>query len=158
MVENLPLILTGLSITASITYYALVLRNQNKTRQAQMFLNWYDKITSLEGIEQARILRENTWATYEEWLDLYQNSVDYRRAFSWWLTATEGVGVLLKEGLVDIRLLALFLTGPTLDYWKYFGPIIQKERERRYPTLGSEFEYTVNELKKYLKENPNIHG
>ena len=157
MIENLPIILTGLSITASITYYAMVLQNQNKTRKAQMFVNWYNKVTTLEGIEQIRIIRAAKWNNYQEWLDIYQNDADYQRAYSWFITINEGIGVLLKEGLVDIRLLALFLTGPSLELWNHFEDIIYKERERRsYPRLACEWQYSINEIRKYIKEHPEL--
>jgi hypothetical protein len=50
MIEYLPLVLTGLGLTASIVYYANIIQNQNKARQRdQIFqriqtqdLTWLD--------------------------------------------------------------------------------------------------------------------
>ena len=36
MIENIALVLTGLSITASIVYYSTILNNANKTRELQL--------------------------------------------------------------------------------------------------------------------------
>ena len=36
MIEYLPLVLTGLGLTASIAYYANILNNANKTRELQL--------------------------------------------------------------------------------------------------------------------------
>ena len=35
-IENLPIVLTGLGLTASVLYYTMVLRNANKTRELQL--------------------------------------------------------------------------------------------------------------------------
>ena len=48
MIEFLPLVLTGLSITASIIYYSNTLANATKTRQTQLFMSLYDKYQSTE--------------------------------------------------------------------------------------------------------------
>ena len=72
-IENLPLVLTGFGLTASILYYTMTLRNANKTqqlalenRQAQLFMQLWSKATSNEGIEASRILSEANWTSYEE--------------------------------------------------------------------------------------------
>ena len=33
MIESIPLVVTGIGLTASIVYYASILRNANKTQQ-----------------------------------------------------------------------------------------------------------------------------
>ena len=50
--EFLAIILTGLGLTASISYYAMVLRNQNKTRQAQLFMQIYSVFASDDFFER----------------------------------------------------------------------------------------------------------
>ena len=40
MIEYLPLVLTGLGIMASIFYYSMTLRNQNKTRKSEILWNF----------------------------------------------------------------------------------------------------------------------
>ena len=51
MIESLPLVLTGLGLTASIVYYENILNNANKTqqmqletRQIQIFMRVIDRI------------------------------------------------------------------------------------------------------------------
>ena len=51
MIEYLPLVLTGIGIIVSILYYTSVLRNANKTREAQLFMQSY-KETSTPELQQ----------------------------------------------------------------------------------------------------------
>ena len=48
MIEYLPLVLTGIGIIVAIIYYTLTLRNTNKTRQAQLFMNLYSTYSTPE--------------------------------------------------------------------------------------------------------------
>ena len=72
-----------------------------------------------------------------------------------------GRGVLLREDLLDVRLVALIegvrARGPTVYWWEKHKDVIYCERER----LGnsrycSEWEYSYNSLVKYLKEHPEL--
>jgi len=158
-------------IIVGVAYYILNIENnrrnqeltlkaqqqQLETRQAQLFMQLFNKITSLEGIEQVRIIRSAKWPTHEEWLEIYLKDDKYRNAFSWFITTMEGFGVFLREELVDIRLIALFIAGPSREMWEAHKEIVYKERVRRnMPRYGSEWEYSINELMKYLEENPEL--
>ncbi len=69
----------------------------------------------------------------------------------------EGLGVFVKEGLVPIRLVALFITHLTRTYWEKFGPIIEEYRIREnVPRGGSEAEYLYRTLMKYVEEHPEL--
>ena len=46
--EFIAVIVSVLGLAASITYYAIVLKNQNETRQAQLFMNLYETARSQE--------------------------------------------------------------------------------------------------------------
>ena len=48
MIETLAFILTGLGLTASIVYYASVLRNANTTRKTQLYMQLFLIISSEE--------------------------------------------------------------------------------------------------------------
>ena len=71
MIEYLPLVLTGLGLAASITYYAMILRNNNKSRQREMV---YQKYQS-HSLEYTRTFVEvsgmTDWDTTEEFQKKY---------------------------------------------------------------------------------------
>ena len=65
-IEYLPLVLTRLSITVSIVYYASVLRNQNKTRRLQILQNMWEWISTEQGYLNMAELMEMHWKDYED--------------------------------------------------------------------------------------------
>ena len=71
MIEFLPLVLTGLGLTASIVYYASVLRNQNKTRQTQLFLQFYNRLTDKQFFEEYKNLLNQEWDDFDDNLEKY---------------------------------------------------------------------------------------
>ena len=67
----------------------------------------------------------------------------------------EGLGVLVRENLLDIRVVALLMTGNVINYWSKLKPIIGDIREAlNWPRAWIEAEYLYNELMKYLEEHP----
>lgn len=158
MIEYLPLVLTGLSITASILYYASVLRNQNKTRQAQLFMNLYEtyRTTEFKNI-YTDILFHWKWENYEDWWKKY-GAENNPEAFSDWNSIAgycDGVGVLLKKKLIDVSIVDELLANTIIPLWVKMGPNILEARDHRgshqrpLHDLHSNFEYLYNELTKY---------
>jgi len=80
----------------------------------------------------------------------------YLRAWGTIVGFYEGVGVLVKEGLIDIRLVALLMTGTTTLFWRKMEPFIDEIRRRAYPRAYIETEYLYNALMDYIKEHPEI--
>lgn len=156
--------LQTVSIMVGIAYYLMILQNQQKsqqstleTRQAQLFMQLYNKVVSQEGIDNLGLLVRAEWSSYEEWVEKYQNDEEYAKAFVFYLMQMEGVGVLIKEKLVSIRLVAMFFAGITRQIWEKYKDIILEERKHmNYPRYASEWEYTYNELMKYMKEHPEL--
>ena len=69
----------------------------------------------------------------------------------------EGLGVLVKERFVDIRYVALLMTGLTLQFWEKIRPAILEAREvEQSPRILSEFEYLYEELMKYIEKHPEL--
>ena len=69
----------------------------------------------------------------------------------------EGLGLFVKEGLIDIRLIALAFTGFTRSIWGTIAPYLDEVREfTGFSRFQSEFEYLVNELDAYLEEHPEL--
>jgi hypothetical protein len=69
----------------------------------------------------------------------------------------EGFGVLIKEGVIDIRPIALLSSGLIRSLWNKFEPVKDgARRELGWSRLFIEFEYLYNELIKFHKENPDV--
>ena len=73
--------LQTLSIMVGIAYYLMILQNQQKsqqstleTRQAQLFMQLYNKVVSQEGIDNLGLLVRAEWSSYEEWVEKCKNN------------------------------------------------------------------------------------
>lgn len=66
-----------------------------------------------------------------------------------------GLGVLVKEGYVSIRLVALLMTGTTRMLWeRLYKSWVKEGREKMsYRRFRSEAEYLYNELMTYVGEH-----
>ena len=173
MVEiTLPIILQivqTVALVVGIIYYLTIMRNQQRTReltlkaqehatetrQAQLFMQIYDKWSDPDFLEAWYLIIEAEFETYEEMNKLRENE-KYLRAWGTIVGFYEGVGVLVKEGLIDIRLVALLMTGTTTLFWRKMEPFIDEIRRRAYPRAYIETEYLYNALMDYIKEHPEI--
>jgi len=64
----------------------------------------------------------------------------------------EGIGVLVKRGLIDINLVDDLMSSYILMTWDKYGPFIKEQQERaNRPELLEYFEYLSNEIQKVYK-------
>jgi len=157
MIESIPYVLTGIGIIVSILYYTSVLRNSNKTREAQLFMQIYDKWSDPEMQKAYDIVEKAEFTTFEEFTEIRYDD-EFRRAMSKLVGFYEGLGVLVREDLLDIRLVALLMTGTTLGFWEKIEPHIDRMRAAAYPRVCIETEYLANQLREYITNNPNIEA
>jgi hypothetical protein len=96
------------------------------------------------------------WSTAEDFIEDWRNP-EGRMAVATLANWYEGLGVLVKENLLDIRVVALLLTGLVIEFWDKFMPIIDETRELLgLPRFLSENEYLYIELMKFRSEHPEI--
>ena len=168
MIEYLPLVLTGIGIIISILYYASVLRNANKTqqlqletRQAQLFMNIHSQsFGSLTWSKSLRTVLSAEFTDYDDYMKKYRmkNPTDKETGehMMYIFNFFEGLGVYVREGLIDVRLVALTMTSPIELVWEKYEEVTMMIRERlNQPRWWSEFEYLYNEVKKYNKTHLN---
>jgi hypothetical protein len=177
-IEYLPVVLTGIGIIVSILYYTSVLRNANKTRelqlaaqqqaeetrQAQLFMNIYSQsFADKEWNKAYRKIITADLPNYGEYSKKYDyfnpNPADpeFLEAAAWILSFYEGLGVFVKQGLIDINSIALTMTGATTSLWEKFRPFVYIDREKfNSPRALSEFEYLYDELMKHIEEHPEL--
>ena len=155
--EFLAIILSVLGLAASITYYASVLGNQNRTRQAQLFTQLYSDFRKPENLQLLWKAMQMEWSDYDEFTIKYSGTEhsEERLPYTVWSMFYQQIGVLLKEGYIDINLVAQFLPDAFRNYWQKFKPIIYEHRERNdYPQYFTGMEYLYNEYCKYRGFDP----
>ena len=154
----------ALRVAAFVANSILVSRREEKrsqqtleTRQAQMFMDIYRQTTSKDYIASwNRVYEDSDWNNAAEFMELWKDN-GFRESFNVVGTFYEGVGVLVREGYLSIRLVALLICGMTLSYWGKVQPIIEELR-LAFDTSRflSESEYLYVELVKYLEAHPEL--
>lgn len=156
---DLSIIFAGLSIAASIIYYASVLRNANKTqqmqleaRQTQTFMQIWEQLNSEEYHKTFMELMYLHVEDNEEYLRKYDSSVNRehyaKRAHIWY--SYNAIGELLRMGVIDACLIQrLLLDSQVIMMWEEWEHIIMAIRVReKIPKMWAGFEYLYVEMKK----------
>jgi hypothetical protein len=154
--EFLAIILTGLGLTASIVYYASVLRNANKTREAQLFMQIYSQWNSLELQSQYGKIMNMQIENYDGLIEKVLTDADIRNAVNTVGIFFEGLGVYAKRGLIDISMVDDLMSEAIINFWRWGQPFVYETRTRRnLPQYGEWLEYLATEVEKiFEKEHP----
>lgn len=128
------------------------LRNLNKTRQTELFMNLYETFRNREFQRHyAEIIFQHKWKNFDDWLEKYGPATNVE-AFSSWISVPayfEGIGVLLSRKMIDLSLVGDMLSTQTLLLWEKIEPITKEYRESiKRPQLWEWFEYLYNKMKK----------
>ena len=164
--------LQTVGLLVGIFYYVTTLRNAQKTReltlkaqeqaletrQAQMFLQmlnrWRDEVGELDvwPIISTKI------NSVEDYLERQQNDEDFRRVESAFIGFYEGLGVIVKEGFLSIRLVALMWAGMTRLFWENIleDTVDDLRIHMGLPRMFSETEYVCREVLRYMEEHPEL--
>ena len=157
--------LQTLSLLVGVIYYITIMRNNQRTRelslkaqelaletrQAQLFMHIYDRFNETEFSTQwTKIMFQWRWKDFEEWWQKYgpEENVEENASFVSVIRYYEGVGVLVKKGLIDINIVGELMSTHIIRFWEKMEPVFKALRERlNWPELFQEFEYLYNEIK-----------
>jgi len=131
-----------------------------ETRQAQLFMQIYDHFNETEfSTQYVKILFHWEWKDFEDWWQKYgpEANVEENASFASAARYYEGVGVLVKKGLIDIDLVGELMSSYIIRFWEPNEHVIKGMRERlNWPEVFQGFEYLYNELKKYEEQHPEL--
>ena len=155
--------LTLISVPVGVLYHIMTLRNTRKnqemtleTRQAQLFMQIYNRWNSADFLDAWDRYASHEWSTYEEFSLVFDDPRG-RRSIRILGTYFEGIGVLVKEDLIDIRIVAELMTSSIMSFWEKLTPVVEDARKRRRaPSLWNGIEYLYRELVRYTDEHPEI--
>jgi len=145
--STIATVVAAVSVVVGVIFTILELRHMARTRRTDVIMRIYDRFGSKEMVEamfSVGQLRSNTSSTFPP--------KDGLTGVTQIAVVFEGLGVLLEQDLIDIKLVdSLF--GPTLDaLWEPIRPVINWMRESlKQPTFFSHFEYLRNRLNDYRK-------
>jgi hypothetical protein len=143
----------------SLKTQELALKAQEQSlisRQAQLFMGIYQHSYSHEHsvneytLNHREVKDIKDWKSHLDDLDFCVAFVDYHGYF-------EGMGILVKEKLVDIRLVTLMVSGPVRWFWERYRSLAAEVRiEYDWPRFMIEVEYLYNALNEYADCNPEL--
>ena len=139
------------SFIIGLTYYIIVLRNQQKSRQIQI-------ISSAESPKDWGFLNWEV-KSYDEFMSEYggEANPDGWGNFMIWFNRLELFGVYVREGLLDIRFVCLLSGGTIVESWEKYQGIFREWRVRyNRPRDWVEAEFLYNRAVDYFKKHPEL--
>jgi hypothetical protein len=163
MIEYLPIVLTGLSITASIVYYAIVLRNQTKIQQTQLETRRANILMNLHSAWGKDEYQKASWTVmgleyrdFEDFVNKYGPTTEYSELnqeiykVGWFFN---GLGSLVHQEFASLDLVDELFGYMIIWLWEIIEPIIVESRIRyNQPESLKWFEHLYKEIIKYRKE------
>ena len=155
--QVVSIVLTGTGLIIALTYYTLTIRNQNKTRKTQLFMQIFQELNSKESGDMWVELMNAEIDDYDDFLRRYDSAVNpdslSKRNHIWY--SYHCIGLLLMDGVISIELVNDMVGLVSTLQWRKWGDIIKEIRARQgFPRLFNGFEYLYNELVKYHDEHP----
>jgi hypothetical protein len=137
----------------------LALKSQQQTletRQAQMFMSIYQTDYSDEFLEALHRVMEMELRDSED-LNKIRRDIETYKAWTKVASYLEGIGVLVREKLVDVRMVTLLSSGFIKWYWGHFGPgVLRIREEMSFPRYLVEVEYLAERVEEYGKNHPEL--
>ncbi len=139
---------TGVLVAA--VYYVMNMRATLQTRQAQLFMPIYAAYSSDEMAKAYTKIQEMEFKNYDEFMERYGPNTDpeaflaNRKVNNWF----EGIGVLVKRGLISPGFVDDLMSGVTIRYWEKFRSYYLEYRVRNdWPQSAEHVEYLYNQIK-----------
>jgi len=156
--RNQELTLKALEQSAKVQELTLKAQQQNlETRQAQLLLGLSQSWTSGEFLDkyyQVNSWKINNFDDFEKmWSDPERGKVWFSMFTNW-----ETMGVLVHEGLIDLRILARFIGSFYRREWERWSPYIKRHREIiKMSRSWIEAEYLYDRMMEFSKQNPDYY-
>lgn len=148
--QTFSIVLTGIGLIIALTYYALQIRNQNRTRQTQLFMDIYNNHISIPNFTALlEMMWEWDWETFDDFIAKYSilNNKEAHVKWGRYFASLEGLGILCKKGLIDPELVYDSQYLSIINIWEKFQPIIEEYRLRlNAPQMYGDPEYLYKEM------------
>jgi hypothetical protein len=132
-------------------------KRELETRQAQLLMAVYDKISEPRVTEMWLNVVNSKFDNYPEFKKKFVEDPEGYKAIGEMAMIFEGFGVLVREKLVDIRLVALLFGGVTRMYFDKLKPVLgDLRKDLDYPRFMDQTEYLYNQLLEYMARNPEL--
>jgi hypothetical protein len=151
-VQTIGVLVTAASVSVAAIYYTLTLRTNQKnlkmnleTRQAQLLMQIYQRFSETDFMRKwITSIYLMDYIDLDDFNEKYDPkiNIDARSQMASLFTYFEGVGVLVEEKLIDIRLVSKLMSGNLIYFWEKWGPLILERRKR----MGNPYEWDKTEF------------
>jgi hypothetical protein len=146
-IKNQELTLQSQELTRKAQEQAL------ETRQAQLFMQIYSKFTEENWTRAFFETQARQWQDTDDYIEKYDENVESRIKWATLANYYEGVGVLVKRGLIDVSLVDDLMSGGIMRFWEKFEYVIKETRKRyNFPQRAEYVEYLYNQIKTVVEE------
>ena len=154
---TIGVIVTATSAVIGLIYYIFTARTTLQTRQAQLFMQLYSKWQDKEFNKSKHFVMTYPIRSYEDYEGIFRDE-EKGTTFRVVGTFLEGLGVLVKRGLVDKRFVDDMMSGDIIGFWEKYREVVFEERRRmNYPQALEWAEYLYNVVKPLsVKQHPNL--
>jgi hypothetical protein len=156
LLQSVSYMAGALGVCVAAIYYVLNMRTTLQTRQAQLFMQLFDRWTSSEfalnyGKARYEICPKLNNSPEELSTFIYQNTNESFNpevflTFHQLTLFFEGVGVLVQKDLINIDLVERLFSDRVIWFWGMMKPRILFSREHQGPKLYSNFEWLYDEM------------
>ena len=161
--QTVSIVIAATSVVIGVVNSILTSRRDERrnqlnleTRQAQLFMALYEHYNSIDYKKQAgRVYFQWEWSDIDDFMAKYgpEGDPDNYAVFSSVTSFYDGIGVLVKNGLVDLNLVSDIMSGSITRIWEKNEPAIRGIRERyKWPQYREYLEFLYNEIKLIVEQ------
>jgi hypothetical protein len=151
-ISTISTIIVTVSVVTGVIFTVLELRHLARTRRTEVIMRIYQEFGQKEWIENVMKVGAAKFVSLQDYSTKYGLTAVLQVAMLF-----DGVGVLLEEDLIDLRLVNSLFGSSVRPLWDIVRPIVYAIRASgAQPTMFSHFESLYNRLSAYRKEHPDL--
>jgi len=157
ILQSISYMAGALGVCIAAVYYIFNMRAAERNRKIQLNTNIAEKLSTKEWQADFMQLMNYSWSDVDDFMNKYDSSVNPESHDLRWMVwqTYDNIGYLLREGLVDPRLLFNSQGVWSIMLWGHFKPIMDHYRKTEMgPRWMENFEYMAGEMWKIAK----VHG
>ena len=144
-------VVAAMSVVFGAVIGVIQFRNLVKTRQAQFFLDLYNRFCEKDILTMyVEVLLLWKWEDFDDFLEKYGPEKNLDEFMKWVVVTThlENMGLIAYEKMVDIHFVSNLIGSGIQDLWEKYEPILIEWRKRsNLPKIMPMTEYLYEQIK-----------
>jgi len=152
--QSISITLAAFSFVLAAIYYAMNINEAKRNRRITLTTTVLQPFMTEEGQTKIRELIAMEWSSLDDFYSKYDHRINPENAakrLALW-NRCETIGILYRDGLLDLKILYGGSRGQISMIWFKFKPVIEMYRETEYDARAYEdFEYLAERLLEYTR-------